>query len=390
MIKISRIKNKILFLPGLLLMVNCQPKDKFEWNAGVSAPIYYGASGPFVEYFYKGKSVAGTSAAGIEPGWGLTSGGYTGGDINKPVPDSISVSWICDADGIHYKTGHKLPREKMLNLFKNKIVGSNGEKIDYTQIVTGMAPGGNVIVWMKGGDSSTEITNFKAKNIGIWRENDKNYKKYVEEHEKVSEGFKIANVFRYFHGIPYSVWEKGEKTYKYDIGFSSEEDRDFYESVTAFSKDGSYIFLNENQFIIPYKDWLSNHINAGVKEGKLPVHTVVQWISEDNKQWYKGEIVFPADFQNTFESFYQKNKNIHIVYVMDKLNPSENYTFGTIWLQSSTSKERIMKFRLAKLNNETRKYDVSKYTLPKGFVVPKWEGRIPLQKPTDLQYWQEE
>ncbi|BAP31810.1 uncharacterized protein CHSO_2773 [Chryseobacterium sp. StRB126] len=386
----NKIKNIVLFLPNLLLIISCGPKDKFEWNAGISAPIYYGASGPFVEYFYKGKSIAGASSGGIEPGWGLTSGGYTGGDIYKSVPDSISVSWICDADGIQYKVGHKLPREKMLNLFKNRVVDSYGEKLAYSQIVAGFAPGGNVTVWMRRGGSGTEVTHFKAKNIGIWKENDKSYKKYVEEHEKVSEGFKIANIYRYFHGIPYSVWEKGEKTYKYDIGFSSEENRDFYESVTAFSKDGSYIFLNENQFIIPYKDWLSNHIMDGVKEGKLPVHTVVQWISEDDKQWYKGEIVFPVDFQNTFESFYQKNKNVHIVYVMDKLNASGNYTFGTIWLQSSTSKERIMKFRLAKLNNETRKYDVSKYTIPKGFVVPKWEGRIPLQKPTDLEYWQEE
>ncbi|BAP31811.1 uncharacterized protein CHSO_2774 [Chryseobacterium sp. StRB126] len=387
-IMINRIKDIIIISLGLSLVVSCQPKDKFEWNAAWSAPKFYGNGGPFVEFFYQGKSIAGASASiGADPGWGLTSGGYAGGDIFKPVPDSVFVKWICAIDGYRYEGGSKLPKDKMLDLFKN---GRDSKEEKYSQIIAGFAPGGNVTVWMSGQGNNKEIINFKAENKGVWKESEEAEK--IEKEILSSEKFinSEVNIYRYLHGVPYSVWEKGEKTYKYDIGFSSEENRDFYESVTAFSKDGSYIFLNENQFIIPYKDWLSNHIMDGVKEGKLPVHTVVQWISEDDKQWYKGEIVFPVDFQNTFESFYQKNKNVHIVYVMDKLNASGNYTFGTIWLQSSTSKECIMKFRLAKLNNETRKYDVSKYTLPKGFVVPKWEGRIPLQKPTDLEYWQEE
>ncbi|MBP2615471.1 DUF2931 family protein [Chryseobacterium jejuense] len=387
----KKIKSIALFLPNLLLIISCEPKDKFEWNVAWSAPKFYSAAPMPIEFFYKGRSVAGTSATiGADPGWGLSSGGYVGGDIYKQVPDSIYMKWGDEADGNYYEGGAKLPREKMLELFKKgKIV--NGKKENYTQIIAGIAPGGNATIWMSGQTGNTEIIRLKIPNKGVWRGDDK---AYMESQAKLRVSHKYINSeaskYQYLHGIPYSAWEKGEKTYKYDIGFSSEEDRDFYESVTAFSKDGSYIFLNENQFIITYKDWLSNHITDGVKEGKLPVHTVVQWISQDNKQWYKGEIVFPVDFQNTFESFYQKNKNVHIVYVMDKLNPSGNYTFGTIWLQSSTSKERIMKFRLAKLNNETRKYEVSKYTLPKGFVVPKWEGRIPLEKPTDLEYWQEE
>ena len=39
----------------LLVLVGCSPKDKYEWNAGMSAPKYYGNGGPMVEYFYKGK-----------------------------------------------------------------------------------------------------------------------------------------------------------------------------------------------------------------------------------------------------------------------------------------------------------------------------------------------
>lgn len=47
-----------------------------------------------------------------------------------------------------------------------------------------------------------------------------------------------------------------------------------------------------------------------------------------------------------------------------------------------------MKFRLAKFNFETKTFNVSKYSLPKGFVFPNWEGREKLTFP-ELDYWQE-
>ncbi|MFH6937752.1 DUF2931 family protein, partial [Flavobacterium sp. FlaQc-30] len=57
-------------------------------------------------------------------------------------------------------------------------------------IVAGMAPGGNVTIWMQGGTGSTEICRFKAKNKGIWKENDPDYNKYIKEHRSLSDGFK--------------------------------------------------------------------------------------------------------------------------------------------------------------------------------------------------------
>ena len=173
------------------LFVSCQPKDTFDWNAGLSAPKYYGASGPFVEFYYHGQSIAGSSSgAGIDQGWEITSGGYVGGDKYKPVPDSIAINWICGVDRYYYEGGIKLPREKMLELFKKKVIDSYGAQQEYDVIVAGMAPGGNVTIWMQGGTGSTEICRFKAKNKGIWKENDPDYSKYIKEHRSLSDGFK--------------------------------------------------------------------------------------------------------------------------------------------------------------------------------------------------------
>ncbi|WP_167356207.1 DUF2931 family protein, partial [Chryseobacterium jejuense] len=179
MIKINRIRNILIVLLSLLLVVSCEPKDKFEWNAAWSAPKFYGNGGPFVEFFYRGKSIAGASASiGADPGWGTTSGSYAGGDIFKPVPDSISVKWICAIDGYRYEGGSRLPQDKMLSLFRNGW-NSKGEKENYTQIIAGFAPGGNVTVWVSGQGNNKEIINFKAKNKGVWKES--------EEAEKIEK-----------------------------------------------------------------------------------------------------------------------------------------------------------------------------------------------------------
>jgi hypothetical protein len=37
----------------LILFQSCTPKDKFDWNAGFSAPKFYGAGGPMVDFFYQ-------------------------------------------------------------------------------------------------------------------------------------------------------------------------------------------------------------------------------------------------------------------------------------------------------------------------------------------------
>lgn len=78
----------ILILILLVSVSSCQPKDKFIWNAGFSEPKNYVASGPFVEYFYKGKSIAGTSSSvGIDPGWGVFTWFY-GTENDEPLDKS--------------------------------------------------------------------------------------------------------------------------------------------------------------------------------------------------------------------------------------------------------------------------------------------------------------
>ena len=124
---------------------------------------------------------------------------------------------------------------------------------------------------------------------------------------------------------------------------------------------------------------------------KLPVHFSIQWISEDDKQWYKAEIVLPNNFSEKFSANgVSKNYGYdRILIKMDKEIPGQDYVFGKVMVQGKNKEDMIMKFRAAKLNNETKKYDFSKYSLPKGYVFPKWQGRKNLTFPK-LDYWQDQ
>jgi hypothetical protein len=368
------------------LFASCQPKDTFSWNAGLSGPKNYPSGAPFVEYFYQGKSIAGASSGtGADQGWGITSGGYVGGDRYKPVPDSIAIKWVCSVDNLVYKGGFKLPREKMLELFKRKVIDSYGDQNDYSVIIAGMAPGGNVTVWMQGGYASTEIAKFKI----LKGDEDQN----IDDDYRRKEIKSWGNYLTYWkiHGIPYSVWEKGEKEYPYDIGFTTEEEdkKDYSIAIAGYTKDGSIIYSNEDP--IPYLKWNENVKLKVAKDKKLPVEFYIQWISQDDQQWYEAQIVLPNDLERQFIEFQKKHDNVFLNVGMDKVLENKPYTFGRIWLENFKEKIEIMKFRAAKLNVEKtrkKKYEVSKYSLPKDFVFPKWEGREPIEFP-ELDYWQE-
>ncbi len=128
----------------------------------------------------------------------------------------------------------------MLQLFSKGIIDPfSGRKEDYAVLVAGMAPGGNVTIWMQASGINTEIVKFKAKKIS----QDGRYDPHTVTLWS-SIGQEAKDILKYinFHGVPYKVWETGEKEYNYDIGFSSREESYGYH-LTFNAKDGSWFSL---------------------------------------------------------------------------------------------------------------------------------------------------
>ena len=361
----------------LVVLAGCSPKDKYEWNAGLSGPKYYPSGAPRVEYFYKGKSVAGASiGTGADQGWGVTAGGYSGGDQYKDIPDSVAVQWVCSVDNYLYRGGTRLPRERMLELFKNGFKTVYGMKTTYTSIVAGMAPGGNATIWLRGSERLTEVIRFKAQERLEDPYIDKDYR------EKTVKNWGNYLTYWYLHGVPYDVWEKGDKEYDYDIGFSSEGGQKIKPNVfTFYTKDGTWYQPSKGDLAFQSVDWQEwgkfeyKENNNLIKNLKLPVQ--IHFLFEYKGGNYSTGIILPQDFKKYFEN--QANNRITI-------GVEKNAETGILWVSGKKGFQKVMRFKLVEVKDEEQPYF---YSLPKGFKIPKWNGRTPIATP-EFDYWQEE
>lgn len=160
-------------------------------------------------------------------------------------------------------------------------------------------------------------------------------------------------------------------------------------AITGYTKDGSIIYSNDDK--IPYIDWNATNYNKKViKSKKLQVQFFIQWISPDYKNFYEAIIVMPNNLNKRLINFQKKyGTNTYIVVGIEKNDPkNKDYIYGQVCFKDKKNKEEIMKFRASKLDIETKEFFVSKYSLPKGFEFPKWEGREKLITP-DIEFWQE-
>ena len=204
----------------LCVTISCQNKmeEKFEWLPTESAPslypmnIYVGNL-----YFEDGGSVYIPCSLVAHNGWGNDGSTHTQGEDLKPVPVRLEVTWASFTENKFYTGSWDLPKEKMLKLFKEGVVWYRTRKKEtYKQILVGCAPGGVIVVWMRGAGSQVEIGRYQAHETHIAMSDyvpenptisQKDYFDTSKELPEVSENIKQKG------GVEYGLWDDYRKKY---------------------------------------------------------------------------------------------------------------------------------------------------------------------------------
>jgi hypothetical protein len=345
----------ILILSSLILLFSCKKEENVEWSIAITQPKNFVAEGQHVFYLKEGKIIS--SSATItnigNAGWTFPQNGRTSGTTDF-LPDSVVV----DYGGLNFKNqmctyrgGMSLPTKILDSLFK---VGyfKNGKKENFKKIITGLAPGGRICVWL----DHVEIKRGIVEQEDIYR---KSPSIITDKKSFIIDSIEI-NTYLKYHPIDFTIWENSDPRYELDFGFCSEEDNVELHHSFFITKEGiSYAiykrYFERTVFGIPFDQPSSNDLFFGyiqVNEDynykfQLPVHCKIEWKSKTDKEvYYSTDVVFPKDFQKRFKTVYfdsLTNKNVNFNRLIFGVEKDQKHC--VIWIDGPNKQEKIMRFK---------------------------------------------
>ena len=255
--------------------------DKYEWLATESAPRHYPMkiiSGDL--WFSDGSSLYIPSKKIIRNGWGEIGSTHIVGDALKPVPVKFDISWFSYAENKFYAGAFELPFEKLLSLFNEGVEDPNsGEKVTYDKIMVGIAPEGEVSVWLAAGAITLEVATYKAKTKPVewgtfFKNPNKSRKEYVQGVlERKLEPQQFDKLQQ--NGVPKGLWQ----TYKTQHQWTPE--------ITGAKPLSMWLktFNGENEYFDFSKD------NNKREHRAVPKSIILNW-QHSSGQKYSAKIEF--------------------------------------------------------------------------------------------------
>jgi hypothetical protein len=295
---------------SLNLFQSCN-KNKYRWEAGISAPSYYPVAGN-VDFGNAGNG----SNTSFASGWGRSYGAVVG-EKWKDVPKEVYIDYYSVVDGKGFKGKVLLPQEKIRDLFNEYYLD---DEDNLGHLVVGMAPGGWIRVWFQALDKKAD----EYVNIEVAKAQLKDYKD-----DTVGIGLKTkdlktwGNTYTYWqlHGIHYEAWAENEKEYDIVFDFNRPNNREVGFSFTSL--DGTL-----EQGIGIYKKI----------RRKLPVEFELGWYDKAKETFYCSKFTMPKKFK----SFVEKRGINPIIF---KLEIDDNDQDATLYLDTKNAKEKILRFR---------------------------------------------
>ena len=104
----------------------------------------------------------------VDNGWGETGSTHVVGDKNKALPRKVSLTWFSFTEDRFYAGTFALPLDRMAPLLdRGALMPASQPRRSFDTIVFGMAPGGNVSVWLSAGPVVREVATFRAQPADV-------------------------------------------------------------------------------------------------------------------------------------------------------------------------------------------------------------------------------
>ena len=149
---------------------------EFGWSMGVSSYRLNIGSETSMEAIRPGNNLMldseGNEVAGVDFGaggrWGL-NGNVLGSqdDSKKRLPARLKMLYYDAQEKQAYRIDAPLPTHKIYELFKQGFVDLSGKKLNYNQILVGLAPLGHVVVWVKEAAFMVEVATLQAEKTTL-------------------------------------------------------------------------------------------------------------------------------------------------------------------------------------------------------------------------------
>lgn len=212
----------------LIQVISCKSQNdmkKYEWIPSAGAPKGYPAEILEGDFFMDdGTSIYIPTGHTLMQGWGYPVAHHASGPDFKMVPSSFRVKWISYLEEKVYGGKFELPQEKIAKYFEEGNIDRRGIQRTYSTIVLGVAPGGVMVVWLRGGGKQVEIMRYTATEIkieikdfypGAFTSNTDEFIKKMKQNNTSELPEDKINP----DSIPYGLWDTYRKKYNWAPSF---------------------------------------------------------------------------------------------------------------------------------------------------------------------------
>ncbi|MEO8253309.1 MAG: DUF2931 family protein [Flavobacterium sp.] len=328
--------------------------EKYEYQQGISTPEGYPIkllSGSNFSVAVKGDrnpSVLLDTDKVYSTQWGNAENTFKSEMAGKVVvPNSINLYWYSYLENKYYELNTQIDQNKISAYFKKGFIRDNKGKLTnaesmngkYNELFAGIAPGGDVVLWIGGVNQTDEIAVFKANEINLNKihEDDivteEDRKKVLNDTCTCEDNSQFRRIVNNDKTIPFGIWTtKYRQKYNWKIRIN-----DFGQGKSAYNLS----FFNGEDFAIYNEDL----IKLTYQKLVIPNYIIYTFIKNEKK--YKAFIEIEED--EIFSHFKELTKNNKEEPLDIVINISSDLNGMSVQLVSKEKSLNFIKLKTAKI-----------------------------------------